>query len=286
MREWLTSLTVATGTLALVSLNLATAFAQNPSAEGGAAARAPEGGSRGIRGGRARANRPPAGPTPRLPDNPFYGVNAGKPDLGGKGMWQVPYIINMASARFTGTDVDVPFRPEAKRIFDERTANHSKDDPEGFCLPPGVPRMMYTPYPAQIYQMADRILFIFEGGAHVWRIIWMDGRKHPADPNPTFLGDSIGRWEGDTLVVETAGFNDRTALDLMGHPHSDALRVVERYRRRDFGRMDVEMTFDDPKMYTKPFTNVRTWVLMPKSEEVLEYVCTENNKEVEEHHIK
>lgn len=279
MREWLTSLTVATGTLALVSLNLATAFAQNPSAEGGAAARAPEGGSRGIRGGRARANRPPAGPTPRLPDNPFYGVNAGKPDLGGKGMWQVPYIINMASARFTGTDVDVPFRPEAKRIFDERTANHSKDDPEGFCLPPGVPRMMYTPYPAQIYQMADRILFIFEGGAHVWRIIWMDGRKHPADPNPTFLGDSIGRWEGDTLVVDTVGFNDRTWLDAAGHMHGEKLHVTEKFTRPDADTLRLEATIDDPDYYTRPWAVVTTATWAP-GEELMEYICQENNRDV------
>ena len=194
------SLTAVAGVFAFLSLTLIPAFAQEPATGPGAPPAEGRGAGRGGARGR-RANRPPSGPTPRLPDNPFYGVNAGKPDLGGKGMWQVPYVIDMASARYTADrkDVQVPFTAEAQKIFDERTADHSKDDPEGFCLPPGVPRMMYTPYPAQIYQMADRILFIFEGGAHVWRLIWMDGRKHPADPNPTYLGDSIGHWEGDTL---------------------------------------------------------------------------------------
>ena len=85
--------------------------------------------------------------------------------------------------------------PKDKEFFDKATATNSKDDPEGFCLPPGVPRMMYTPYPAQIFQLNDRIVFIFEGGAHVHRTIFMDGRKHSADPNPTYLGESFGHWE-------------------------------------------------------------------------------------------
>src|SRR3984957_8571819 len=136
-------------------------------------------------GGPRRPPGPPAGPAPRLPDNPYYGVNAGKPDFGGlaKGMWQVPYIIDMQKQGRgpDGGPVVVPFTPLGKKIFDERTESHSKDDPEGFCLPPGVPRMMYTPYPTEIFQLPDRILFIYEGGAHVWRIIWMDGRKQPVD---------------------------------------------------------------------------------------------------------
>ncbi|HEY1240053.1 MAG TPA: hypothetical protein VGF16_05825 [Bryobacteraceae bacterium] len=251
-------------------------FAQEPPA-------APDGPpqGRGGRGGR-RANRPPAGPTPRLPDNPFYGVNAGKPDLGGKGMWQVPYIIDMQKQGRApdGGAVEVPFKPEAKKIFDERTANHSKDDPEGFCLPPGVPRMMYTPYPAQIYQMADRILFIFEGGAHVWRLIWMDGRQHPADPNPTFLGDSIGHWEGDTLVVDTVGFNDRTWLDAAGHMHGEKLHVIEKFSRPDSDTLRLEAMIDDPDYYTKPWTVVTTSTWAP-GQELLEYICQENNRDIQ-----
>lgn len=273
MKHWYVC---AIGALALATLT----FAQEPPAAPPAGAPGAGPGGRPGRGGR-RANRPPAGPTPRLPDNPFYGVNAGKPDLGGKGMWQVPYIIDMQKQGRSadGGAVEVPFTAEAKKIFDERTATHSKDDPEGFCLPPGVPRMMYTPYPAQIYQMADRILFIFEGGAHVWRLIWMDGRKHPADPNPTFLGDSIGHWEGDTLVVDTVGFNNETWLDAAGHMHGEKLHVIEKFSRPDSDTLRLEATIDDPEYYTKPWTVVTTSTWAP-GQELLEYICQENNKDL------
>ncbi len=151
-------------------------------------------------------------------------------------MWQVPYIIDMQKqgCAADGEPVEVPFNALGKKIFDERTETHSKDDPEGFCLPPGIPRMMYTPYPTEIFQMPDRILFIYEGGAHVWRIIWMDGRKQPADPNPNYLGYSVGHWEGDTLVVDTIGMNDRTWLDAAGHPHGEKLHVTEKFTQARF----------------------------------------------------
>ncbi|HUI77350.1 MAG TPA: hypothetical protein VLY24_05525 [Bryobacteraceae bacterium] len=232
--------------------------------------------------GRGRGPRTPAGPTPRLPENPLLGVNSGKPDFGGKGMWQVPYIIDMQKQGKTveGGVIEVPFNAAAKKIFDQRTETNSKDDPEGFCLPPGVPRMMYTPYPTQIYQLADRILFIYEGGAHVWRLIWMDGRNHPVDPNPTFLGDAIGRWEGDTLLVDTVGFNDRTWLDAAGHPHGEKLHVVERYTRTDSNTLRVAATIDDPDYYTKPWTVVTTATWAP-GQELLEYICQENNRDTQ-----
>ena len=266
----------AIAALALAAL----AVGQEPAPAGPGAP--PAGGfGRGGRGGR-RVNLPPAGPTPRLPDNPFYGVNAGKPDFGGKGMWNVPYIIDMQKQGRApdGSPVIVPFKPEGQKIFDERTANHSKDDPEGFCLPPGVPRMMYTPYPTQIYQMADRILFIFEGGAHVWRLIWMDGRQHPPDPNPTFLGDSIGHWEGDTLVVDTVGFNNETWLDAAGHMHGEKLHVTEKFTRPDSNTLRLEATIDDAEYYTKPWTVVTTATWAP-GQELLEYICQENNRDIQ-----
>ena len=114
-------------------------------------------------------------------------------------------------------------------------------------------------------------------GTH--RQIHTDGRPLPKDPEPTWLGYSVGNWEGDTLVVETIGFNDRTVLDVIGHPHSEALRVVERYHRRDFGHIDVEVTFDDSKMYTKPFSIKFTQTLFADSD-VLETVCAENEKDL------
>jgi hypothetical protein len=236
-------------------------------------------------GGRGRGPQlPPPGPAPRLPDNPFYGVQAGKPDFGGlaKGMWNVPYIIDMQKQGKSaeGGPLEVPFKPEAKRIFDERTENHSKDDPEGFCLPPGVPRMMYTPYPAEIFQLPDRIVFIYEGGAHVWRIIWMDGRAQPKDPNPTYLGYSVGKWEGDTLVVDVVGMNDRTWLDAAGHPHGEKLHVTEKYTRPDSNTLRLEATIDDPDYYTKPWTVVTT-ATWRAGQELMEYICQENNRDMQ-----
>ena len=238
------------------------------------------GGAPGFR----RPVGPPPGPAPRLPDNAFYGVNAGKPDFGGlaKGMWQVPYIIDMQKQgrAADGGPVIVPFNELGKKIFDERQENHSKDDPEGFCLPPGVPRMMYTPYPTEIFQMPDRILFIFEGGAHVWRIIWMDGRQQPKDPNPNYLGYSVGHWEGNTLVVDVMGFNDRTWLDAAGHPHGEKLHVTEKYTRPDSNTLRLEATIDDPDYYTRPWT-VATTARWAPGQELMEYICQENNRDLQ-----
>ena len=262
-----------------------------PNAAGAPAAGAPggRGGGRGGRGG----NRPPAGPTPRLPNDPYLGANAGKPDLGGnsqsinasmRGIWNVPYIVDMQKQGRTvdGKPIapeDVPFTPKGKAAYDLATATNSKDDPEGFCLPPGVPRMMYTPYPAEIFQLPNRIVFVYEGGAHVWRNIWMDGRPQPKDPNPTYLGYSVGKWEGDTLVVDTIGMNDRTWLDAAGHQHGEQLHVTERFTRTDSNTLRIEATIEDPEYYTKPWTVVTTATWSPNNE-ILEYICQENNRDL------
>lgn len=218
-------------------------------------------------------------PAPRLPD--------GHPDLGnGKGSWNPRIIENIAGVGPGGAArspvekiVDVPFQPWAKKVYEDRLANLSKDDPEGLCLPPGIPRMMATPFPFQIFQLPDRVIFIFEVGAHVWRVIYTDGRPHPKDPNPSFLGDAVGRWEGDTLVVDVIGFNDTTWLDQDGHPHTGALHVIERYTRTEEMTLHYEATIDDPKAYTKPWTISYTipWAL---GVEIYEYICQENNKDV------
>jgi hypothetical protein len=286
------SILTVTAMVAAFSLAPVTAAAQQPPAAPGAptAAGAPSG--RG--GGRGRgAARPPAGPTPRLPDDPYLGANAGKPDLGGnsqsihasmKGIWQVPYIVDMQKQGKTvdGKPIapeDVPFTPKGKAAFDLATATNSKDDPEGFCLPPGVPRMMYTPYPTEIFQLPNRIVFVYEGGAHVWRNIWMDGREQPKDPNPTYLGYSVGKWEGDTLVVDTIGLNDRTWLDAAGHQHGEKLHVTEKFTRTDSNTLRVEATIDDPDYYTKPWTVVTQATWYP-NQEILEYICQENNRDL------
>jgi hypothetical protein len=218
-------------------------------------------------------------PTPRLAD--------GHPDLGNeKGSWNPRIIANIAGIGPGGPArspvekiVDVPFQPWAKKVYEDRLANLSKDDPEGYCLPPGVPRMMATPFPFQIYQLPGRVIFAFEGGAHVWRIIYMDGRPHPKDPNPTFMGDSIGHWEGDTLVVDAIGFNDRTWLDQDGHPHTESLHVTERYTRTDENTLHYEATIDDPKAYTEPWTT-RYTIPWAAGMELYEYICQENNTDL------
>lgn len=221
----------------------------------------------------------PTKPTPRLPD--------GRPDLGNsKGAWNPRIIENIAGvgpgapARTPVEKViDVPFLPWAKKVYDERVASLQLDDPEARCLPPGVPRMNATPFPFQIYQLPDRVIFLYEGGAHSWRVVYTDGRPHPKDPNPTYLGDGVGHWDGDTLVIDTVGFNTGTWLDQDGHPHSEQLHVIERYQRVDEMTLRYEVTIDDPGAYTAPWTTAYTIPWQPNAE-LLEYICQENNKDI------
>ena len=121
------------------------------------------------------------------------------------------------------------------------------------------------------------MLFLYEADT-AFRQIYLDGRKHPHDPQPSWLGYSVGRWEGDSLLVDAIGFTDRSPLDIVGHTHSDAMRVTERFHRRDFGHMDVQVTIDDPKTYTRPFTYKFTDKLLPDTD-LIESFCTENEKD-------
>ena len=179
------------------------------------------------------------------------------------------------------SEPQVPFLPWAAGIYNYNSSNQSKYDPEGYCLPPGGPRLMATPYPMEIIQLPEqkRIIMIFEGATHVWREIYMDGRPHPKgdDLNPTYLGHSVGRWEGDSLVVDVVGFNEQTWLDYFGHPHTDQLHVVEKFSRPTKRTLHYEATVDDPGAYSKPFT-IRWDVPWNASGELTEYICQENNK--------
>jgi hypothetical protein len=156
------------------------------------------------------------------------------------------------------------------------------EDPEARCLPPGIPRMQATPFPFQIYQLPDRVMFLYEGGAHVWRIVYMN-RPHPKDVEPTYLGDSVGHWEGDTLVVDVVGFNERTWLDQDGHPHSDKLHVMERYTRVDELTLRYEFTIDDPGAYAAKWGNSYLIPFVPGAD-LMEYICQENNADL--YHLK
>ncbi len=245
--------------------------------------------------------------TPRTPDGkPNLSARAprapdGKPDL--SGIWRVEatpldeltrlvgdvsafsvpgddartfskYLFNILADFKPGEE---PIRPEAAEVFKQRAPSAGKDFPTGHCLPAGVPTALMIPIPFKIIQTPGLLALLFEGDNTI-RQIYTDGRKPPADPYPLWLGYSVGKWAGDTLVVDTVGFNDKSWLDAPGHPHSDAMHVVERFRRRDFGHLDVQATIDDPKMYTQPFTIKFTLLMQPDSD-ILELYCTENEKD-------
>ncbi|HTW67834.1 MAG TPA: hypothetical protein VME17_24635 [Bryobacteraceae bacterium] len=232
------------------------------------------------------------GPIPRTLD--------GKPDL--SGLWDHPFVIDMSKdgrnnscgAELKGCSQK---GPGGELPMTEWAANWTKNfdpakyDTTGHCNPMGYTRSMNAPVPTQIVQTPTEIVFLHES-MFAFHVVYLDGRRHPTPDEALetmWYGHSVGHWEGDTLVVDTVGpffATPKMLLDSRGHPVSDQLHVVEHFRRMDATHLSYEVTVDDPKMYTKPFSNVRTWVLMPKSEEILEYVCTENNKEVDEHHIK
>ena len=216
----------------------------------------------------------PARPTPHLSD--------GKVDFGGIGVWAPIWVLDWADAKWVDKKVDVPFTAWGLKAYKERRANESKDDPEGYCLPPGVPRYTGTPYPFQMIQLPDRMVILYEGASHMYRVVFMDGRKHtPSEKlNPTWLGESIGYWEGnDTLVVDSVGFNGRSWLDYVGHPSSKDLHVIEKFRRPDFNTLAYEATIEDKQAYTKPWTTSFKISYRP-GWELLEYVCNENNRDL------
>lgn len=189
----------------------------------------------------------------------------GAPDLGGAGVWLPRQVKDI------GANAQVPFQPWSKQKFvQNREMKGSETDLR--CLPPGVPRIMLMARPFEIVQTPKRIMFVFEGGAHVWRQVWMDGRAHPKDPNPNWLGDSIGHWEGGTLVVDTVGFNDKTWLDDAGHPHSEQLHVIERLTRTRPMAIKYEAEIDDPGAYTQPWKFTNTFSYAP-SGRLAEDIC-------------
>jgi hypothetical protein len=204
-------------------------------------------------------------PTPRTPD--------GKPDL--SGMWQPetnPYRFDVIQDLI---DEGI-FRPAAEAIFQERVVDFRRDDPVTNCLPGGPSEMLgYSMY--RIMQSPTVVAALYEGGMGRFRQIYLDGRKLPKDPNPAWLGYSVGHWDGDTLVVESAGFNDRTWLDRAGHPHSEKLRVTERFRRADFGHMQFQITYDDPETLTRPLT-ISLAVNYAADTDMLENVCNESDR--------
>lgn len=197
-----------------------------------------------------KAPAPPSGPTPHTPD--------GKVDF--SGVWVVATNLVLPS--------DPPYQPWAKKLYAEHNS-----DPEGYCLPDGAVRL--TPLPYKIVQTPKLVVLLSEGNTHSYRRFFLDGRAHNLDLDPaTYTGDSIASWDGDTLVVDTIGFNDKTWLDSTGKPHSDALHLVERYRRPDLGHLEIQYKLEDEKAFTKPYSFTRTFTLAPNWE-IQEYICQE-----------
>lgn len=210
-------------------------------------------------------------PTPRTP--------AGKPDL--SGFWRGPLIHDM--------DRDIPggfpsiLTPAGKAAFEYNLTKSI--NPEGLCIFAGIPRASISGVAFEIVQNADRVVFLYELMT-TFRSIPLDGRDHPKDLEPSFFGNGVGKWDGDTLVIDSIGFKDKlTWLDDEGHPHSDAMHVIERWWRPDRDHLAHEVTVDDPKFYSKPWKFSRVFSPMPPDQELMEYACDENNVDRDRGHL-
>jgi hypothetical protein len=218
---------------------------------------------------------------PRTPDGkpnlsaPAPKTADGKPDL--SGVWQprAGYTGNIAKDLKPG---EVVFQPSAEKLYNHRMETQAKDDPQAYCVLSGVPRENVVPYPIKFLN-AGNVIVILHEALHSYRQIFMDGRALPKNPNPSWMGYSIGHWDGDALVVESSGFVEDSWLDNNGHPGTESMRVTERFRRPDFGHLELQLTIDDPKAYKKPWTVNLQFTAMPESE-LIEYVCSENEKDL------
>jgi len=228
-------------------------------------------------------------PTPRTSD--------GKPDF--SGLWQnvatfprtdsvsgtggsplgdgtIPVVMTLFWNIKYGLTEPVPLRPWAAELQKQREADNNKDNPDALCLPMGFMQFHNHPQPRKIVQTPTLLLIVYEANSGL-RQIFLDGRPLPAnDPQPWWYGYSVGRWEGDTLVVQTSGLRDDGWLDVVGTPFTDAARVTERFRRPSFGSLEIQVTVDDPKAFTKPWTVTINQRNMGDTE-LIEFICNENN---------
>jgi hypothetical protein len=234
---------------------------------------------------------------PRLPDGspnlaaPAPRTAGGRPDLsglwrgaGGFGRQNTPPPPDPGSpplATFRDVAANIkggaPLRPWAAELLKKRNADNSKDNPEAHCLPMGIVQFHTQGAPRKFIQTPEVLVILYEASSGV-RQIFTDGRALPAnDPQPWWYGYSVGRWEGDTLVVETAGLRDGGWLDIIGTPLTDQARITERFRRVNYGRMEIDITIDDPKAYTQPWT-VRVNQQIMLDQELIEFICAENQR--------
>jgi hypothetical protein len=218
----------------------------------------------------------PTGPAPHLAN--------GRPDF--SGVWEHPYVPDMSLSNASNPSIqkgagDLPYT--AAGLDNIKRYDPEKDgDYTGTCLPFGLMRSMNAPYPIQIMQSDKYVAFLFE--QNTWFHVVPFRNEHVPDPNPTWFGDSIAKWNGDTLIVDTLDFNGYTRLDTHGNPHSDKLHLSQSFRRTDAGHIAYTVTIDDPVNYSKPWTNERTWNL--SNGDLIEYSCEENNKSLWEGRIK
>jgi hypothetical protein len=211
---------------------------------------------------------------PRMPD--------GTPNL--NGIWDHPYVPDVSkdgnNQKGAGA---LPFTDWGADNF--KNYDVSKFDYTGHCLPFGLMRSMNVGgYPIQIVQYGKYLALLFEQST--WFHVVALGRDHPKNLEPTWFGDSTGKWDGDTFVIDTIGFNGKTRLDTLGHPHSDQMHLIERLHLTDPDHIAYEVTVDDPKTYTKPWKNTRTFWRLKPGEELIEYSCEENNRDLTQGHIK
>jgi hypothetical protein len=221
-------------------------------------------------------------------DAPPPRTAGGKPDL--SGVWQgdngraEPKLTFSAGPPVAGflnvaqnIEGGLPLKPEADALLKERRAANGKDNPEAACLPMGIMQFHTQGAPRKLIQTPDVLVMLYEASMGI-RQIFTDGRTLPTDdPQPWWYGYSIGHWEGDTLVVETSGLRDDGWLDVLGAPRTDAARLTERFRRPTYGRLEIDVTVDDPKAYTRPWTVRVNERIMP-DQELLEFVCLENQR--------
>ena len=234
-------------------------------------------------------------PTPgisRLPDGkpnlnaPAPKTADGKPDL--SGLWEPVGPADSTFAGATARDSQfqnigsqvqggLPLQPWAADLLQARVAVNSKDDPDSRCQPLGPIKMHLHPYPRRIIQVPGMLIILFERDT-AYRQIFTDGRPLPVDPQPGYNGYSTGKWDRDTLVVETIGVKDGTWLDVRGTPMTEAGKITERLRRPSFGKLEIDITLDDPKAYTKPWS-IRVNQSFAADTDMLEFVCLENEKD-------
>lgn len=207
-------------------------------------------------------------PAPRKPD--------GKPDI--SGIWQVmgaKYLVNLAADLKPG---ELPIQPWAEALVKERSKEtHGAEESDANCLPPGIPKINATPNPFKIVQEPKLVVFLYEAFGF-YRQVFLDNREPRKDTNPSWFGYSLGKWDGDAFVIDSIGYNGKFWLDKVGHPTTESLHTIERYRRPDYGHLEMQVTIDDPKVYTKPWSVTERFELQPETE-LIEGIC-ENEKDI------